>query len=120
MKYMLSVYGNEELWSSFTQEQFEKVVGETDALNNALARTGEFIGAYGVGDQVMAKQVHKVDGVPAITDGPYIETKEYLGSFTIVDVDSLDRALEIAAMNPFSEVGQVEVRPLLHEAAIEL
>lgn len=120
MKYMLMIYGNEELWTSFDPAELTTVIAETDALTTALRATGEFVGAYGVGDQVLAKTVHLDNGVPAVTDGPYIETKEYLGSFTIVDVDSLGRALEIAALNPFARHGQVEVRPLMHEAVEEM
>ena len=120
MKYMLMIYGNEELWSSFSPEEMEPIVTETDALHRELAKLGEFVGAYGVGDQDMAKQVHLVDGAPVVTDGPYLEAKEYLGSFTIVDVETEERALEIAARNPFARIGQVEVRPLLHEAGIEM
>lgn len=120
MKYMLLIYGNEELWSSFQQEEIQKLIAATDAQLAELAKSGELVGAYGVADQVMAKQVHVDNGVPAVTDGPYIETKEYLGSFTIVDVESLDRALEIAAKDPFARFGQVEVRPLMHEAAVEM
>ena len=52
-----------------------------------------------------------------MTDGPYIEAKEYLGSFDIVDCESHERALEIAARVPFARIGSVEVRPLMHEAA---
>ena len=44
------------------------------------------------------------------------ETKEYVGSFTFVDCDTEERALEIAAMNPASRYSGVEVRALLHEA----
>ena len=116
MKYMLMIYGNEELWSSFPPEEFEQVVADTNALQAELKASGEFVGAYGVGDQVLAKTVTLVDGAPAVTDGPYLETKEYLGSFDIIDVDSLERALEIAARVPFARLGQVEVRPLMHEA----
>jgi hypothetical protein len=116
MKYVLMIYGNEELWSSFPQEEFEQVVTETNALQAELKASGEFVGAYGVGDQVLAKTVTIAGGVPAVTDGPYLEAKEYLGSFDIVDVDSLERALEIAARVPFARFGQVEVRPLMHEA----
>ena len=116
MKYVLMIYGNEELWSSFPQEEFERVVTETNALQAELKASGEFVGAYGVGDQVLAKTVTLVDGAPVVSDGPYIETKEYLGSFDIIDVDSLERALEIAARVPFARLGQVEVRPLMHEA----
>ena len=119
MKYMLLIYGNEELWASIPAEDFPQLVAETDAHNNQLRKTGEFVGAYGVGDQVLAKTVHVDNGAPVVTDGPYIEAKEYIGSFTIVDVDGLDRALEIAAANPFAKIGQVEVRPLMHEAREE-
>lgn len=116
MKYILMIYGNEELWSSFPEEEFERVVTETNALQAELRASGEFVGAYGVGDQVLAKTVTLVDGAPVVSDGPYLEAKEYLGSFDIIDVDGIDRALEIAARVPFARIGQVEVRPLMHEA----
>ena len=57
-------------------------------------------------------------GETTVSDGPYIETKEYLGSFTIVDVESEARALEIAAANPAARNLQVEVRALMHEADV--
>src|SRR5690349_14120 len=116
VKYMLLIYGNEELWSSFPQEEFERVVTETEALHAELRASGEFIGAYGVADQEMAKTVHLADGVPVVTDGPYLEAKEYLASFDIVDCETLDRALEVAARVPFARLGRVEVRPLMHES----
>jgi hypothetical protein len=120
MKYMLLIYGNEELWSSFPPDDLAAVIQETDALHRELTATGEFIGAYGVADQEMAKTVRLVDGAPAVTDGPYIEAKEYLGSFDIVDCETEARALEIAARVPFARHGSVEVRPLMHEAAPEV
>jgi hypothetical protein len=117
---MLLIYGNEELWASFPQDQFAEVIRETDALHQELRESGEFVGAYGVADQVNAKTVRLQEGVPAVTDGPYIEAKEYLGSFTIVDCDSEERALEIAARNPAARFLSVEVRPIMHEAAPEV
>src|SRR5215471_1640321 len=59
MKYLLMIYGNEELWSSFPQEEFERVVVETNALQAELKASGEFVGAYGVGDQVLATTVRR-------------------------------------------------------------
>lgn len=119
MKYMLLIYGNEGLWESFAETDMAELIRETDALQVELRETGEFVGAYGVADQAQAKTVRLQDGVPAVTDGPYIEAKEYLGSFDIVDCESLERALEIAARVPFAKYGSVEVRPLMHEAAPE-
>jgi hypothetical protein len=117
---MLMIYGNEELWGSFPEEDFAEVIRETNALQQELRDSGEFVGAYGVADQAQAKTVRLQDGVPAVTDGPYLEAKEYLGSVDIIDCDSLERALEIAARVPFARYGPVEVRPLMNEAAPEV
>ena len=102
------------------QDELEQVIKETNALQQELRETGEFIGAWGVADQVMAKTVRLQNGAPVVTDGPYLEAKEYLGSFDIVDCESLERALEIAGRVPFARIGSVEVRPLMHEAQPEL
>ena len=120
MKYMILIYGNAEKWSSIPQEEFATVIAETDAQNKALFESGELVGAYGVADQDQAKRVHVRDGVPVVTDGPYIEAKEYLGSFSIVDCDTYERALEIAAAMPAARLGEVEVHALLHEAGLEM
>lgn len=118
MKYMLLIYGDEERWASVGADELAEIIRRTDALNKALVESGELVGAYGVADH--AKVVRVTDGPPAVTDGPYIEAKEYLGSFTIVDCDSEERALEIAAMNPASRYSGVEVRALLHEADVPM
>jgi hypothetical protein len=116
VKYMLLIYGNEEAWSSLPPEQAAELIRETDALNRELLESGELVGAYGVADQVDARMVRIDDGAPTVTDGPFVEAKEYLASFTILDCASLERALEIAARTPASRYVGVEVRPLTHEA----
>jgi hypothetical protein len=120
MKYLLLIYGNEETWSSFSQEQLQQLIRDTESLQQELRESGEWVGAYGVADQAMAKTVRMHDGVPVVTDGPYIEAKEYIGSFDIIDCESLERALEIAARVPWAKVGEVEVRPLMAEAGTEM
>jgi hypothetical protein len=97
---MLLIYGNEEAFSSVGAETFAEILRATDALNQELFESGELVGAYGLADQVNAKMVRVTGGTPVATDGPFAEAKEYLGSFTILDCDSLERALEIAARNP--------------------
>lgn len=120
MKYMLLIYGNEDTWSSLPPDEWDRLVAETDAHNRALFDSGELVGAWGVAEPVDAKMVRVRDGAEIVTDGPFLETKEYLGSFTIVDCESLERALEIAAANPSARMGGIEVRPLLHEADLDL
>jgi hypothetical protein len=116
VKFMLLIYGNEEAFSSVGADAFAEIVRETDALNRELLESGELVGAYGVDDQANAKVVRAPAGAPVVTDGPYVEAKEYLGSFTIVECDGIERALEIAARNPAARLWSVEVRPLVHEA----
>jgi hypothetical protein len=119
VKYMLLIYGNEEAFNSVGAETLAEIIRETDALNQELLASGELVGGYGVADQVNAKMVRVTGETPVVTDGPYAEAKEYLGSFTILDCDSLERALEIAARNPSARYWGVEVRPLVHEANVE-
>jgi hypothetical protein len=116
---MLLIYGNEEAFNSVGAETLAEIIRETDALNRELFESGELVGAYGVADELNTKMVRVTGGTPVVTDGPYAEAKEYLGSFTIVDCDSLERALEIAARTPSARYWGVEVRPLMHEANLE-
>ena len=115
MKYLVIIYGNKELWESFSPEEFEPAIAAQDAFNRKYFDSGELLGAYGLGDELTAKTISVRDGLPAVTDGPYIEAKEYLGSFYVVDCDSLERAVEIAAEMPSARFTDIEIRPLLHE-----
>ena len=113
MKYMLIIYGNQELWKSMDPAEFAAF----DAFNKKYYESGELLGAYGVADAAATKLVRLTDGQPAVTDGPYLETKEYLASWYLLDVDGEERALEIAAELPSAKFRPVEVWPVLHEAS---
>jgi hypothetical protein len=119
VKYMLIIYGNQELWSSIEPAEFAKEIAAFDAFNKKYYDSGELLGAYGVADAAATKLVRLADGQPAVTDGPYLETKEYLASWYLVDVDSEQRALEIAAELPSAVHQPTEVWPILHEASRE-
>jgi len=115
MKYLLAIYGNDDVWTAHSPEELKRIINETDAHNAALFASGELIGAYGVADQMAAKKVRVGDGGTVVTDGPYIEAKEYLGSFYVIDCESLERAIEIAAEMPSAKFTEIEIRPILHE-----
>ena len=117
MKYMLIIYGNQELWDSIDPADFGREVAEFDAFNKKYYESGELLGAYGVADAAATKLVRLAEGQPAVTDGPYLETKEYLASWYLIDVDSEERALAIAADLPSAKFRPVEVWPILHEAS---
>jgi hypothetical protein len=120
MKYITIIYGNKDLWQSFPPEEAAKAIKEVNAFNKRYQETGELIAAYGLGDELTAKTVRVRDGVPAVTDGPYVEAKEFVSSFFLLDVDSEERALELAAQYPFASHSAVEVWPILHESSTEM
>jgi len=116
VKYMAIIYGNKEMWESFPPEVAAKAIGEVDAYNRRHTASGELLGAFGLADEVMAKTVRVRDGIPAVTDGPYLEAKEFVSSFWILDAESEKRALEIVAEHPFAATNAIEVWPILHES----
>jgi hypothetical protein len=60
------------------------------------------------------------DGVPAVTDGPYAEAKEFLAGFYVVDCESAERAGELAALIPDARLTAIEVRPVMVESGLEM
>lgn len=116
MKYLLMIYANQETWAGLSPEEMTKGIAEQDAFNREFFETGELLGAFGLADAGDAKVVRVRAGAPAITDGPYLEAKEFLASYYLLDVDSEQRALDIAARMPFAAFRGVEVWPVAHEA----
>jgi hypothetical protein len=112
MKYLMMIYGNQEKWAGI--ENFPSEIAKQDAWNKKYTGTGELLGAYGLADADAARLVSRKDGVPAVSDGPYLETKEYMASFYIVDVESEERAFELAADMPWADQSPTEVWPLMH------
>jgi glyoxylase-like metal-dependent hydrolase (beta-lactamase superfamily II) len=74
---------------------------------------GHTLGGEGLADGSQAKVVRVRDGVPVATDGPYLEAKEHLAGYCMIDCDSLERALEVAAMWPDARWMGIEVRPVM-------
>ncbi|MDG4791056.1 YciI family protein [Micromonospora sp. WMMD1102] len=120
MKYLLLIYGNQEKWDSIPAESWPEEIAKQDAFNRRYHETGELLGGYGLADAAAARLVRREGGAPAVTDGPYLETKEYIASFYLLDCDSEARAYEIAADMPWADQEPVEVWPILHESAADL
>jgi hypothetical protein len=113
VKYILLIYQNPASWETLTEEERDTVFREVDALMTELTASGEFIGGQGLADVSQTKTVKVRDGVPVVTDGPFIESKEQLAGYTIVECDTPERAVEIAARWPDARYWAMEVRPLM-------
>ena len=100
MKYMVIIYGNRDLWQALSADVAAEAIARVDAFNRRYAESSELLSAFGLGDELTAKTVRVRDGVPAVTDSPYLEAKEFMSSFFILDCEDEARALEIAADPP--------------------
>jgi hypothetical protein len=123
MKYLMLIYGNERIWNSLAPADLAQLIRGVDAFNADLKETGELVGVEGLVPE--ATSIRLVDGVPVITDGPYIEAKEFVGSYFVVDVQSKQRALEIARSYPGLSFepgapGGLEMWPLMSHGGSDL
>jgi len=89
--------GAPTIWE-WSPEDFKAHIDFQRAHMAELAETGELVEAQGLAGPDEVKVVtYQGEGAPVVTDGPFTETKELLAGYITVDVDSLDRAIEIAA-----------------------
>ena len=113
-KYMLLIYGNEQRWETISAAE----MAEIDAGHVAFQkRAGDRILASGQLEPSSTATTLRGDGeAPAVTDGPFLETKEVLGGFYLVEAADLDEA--VALSRELAEVRHshsgVEIKPLVH------
>jgi hypothetical protein len=113
VQFMLLIYDDEAVWSGMPEEEQNAFMGEYFAYTEELKQSGKYVSADALQPTSTAKTVQLRDGAPLTTDGPFAETKEQLGGYYLVDVDSEEEALEWAAKIPSAKFGKIEVRPVV-------
>src|SRR4051794_1925975 len=119
MKYMLLIYDNADTRERFFGPDGEGLMGEIDALMQELTSAGELVGGDALAEPAATKTVRVRGGQPAITDGPLAEAKEHFGGYLIVDVESVERASEIASRWPNARFAAMEVRPVMETSGTD-
>jgi len=108
-QYLLSVYGSD---TDTTPENIGDIYAAVDRFNDELKAAGSWVFAGGLHSADTATVVDATrSGDPVVTDGPYVESKEHLGGFWVVEAPDLDAALELARKGSAACRGPVEVRP---------
>lgn len=120
MKYMLLIYQNPAAFQTLSEEERNAVFADVDTIMKELTESGEWIGGEGLADPSQTKTVKVRDGVPAVTDGPYLEAKEHLVGYCMFECESIERATEIATRWPDARYWAVEVRPLMSAGGTEM
>ena len=116
MKFMLMIYDNPETRSVFFGDEGKPLMAEMEAIMAELKESGELVDTAALADPAATKIVR---GSGVVTDGPLAEAKEHFGGYLIVDVESEERAIEIAARWPKVDTA-MEVRPLLADTGEEM
>lgn len=119
MKYMLIMHINPVAFDSLTEEQREEIMTGHGAFMDTIKASGEMVETHALDMPTESAVVRVRDSVPVVTDGPYLEAKEFMGGYYIVDCATRERALELAAMIPDAAVEGlgIEVRPIVFTAS---
>jgi hypothetical protein len=120
MKYMLLIYNNREALEALPEDELQAVFADVDRIMGELTESGEWVGGEGLAAPSEAKTVRVRDGVVATTDGPFAESKEQFAGFLTVDVESEERAVEIAASWPDAKYWALEVRAVMGGSGDEM
>jgi hypothetical protein len=120
MKHLCLGYLDIKLFDSQPEAVKNEVMSECGAHCITFRATGKVIAESGLVHTSLAKSIRPSNRRPSVTDGPFIETKEQLGSFFIIEAEDIDEAVEIASKHPAALLGEelgfgLEVRALQHE-----
>ena len=113
-QYLLSVHGPAEMGefgSYASKQEMEEAFAATGAFNDQLKADGYWVFGGGLEPAATATVVDGQGETPLMTDGPYLETKEIIGGFWVIEAPDLDVALRLAAAGSKACRGKVEVRP---------
>lgn len=114
MQYLLLCCFNEKRWENIPESQRDRIMQEYGALLQSLDKSGRHVASGKLQPTSSATTIRGENGKPAITDGPFAETKEQLGGYHLIECSDLDEAISIAKRIPTIPFGgTVEVRPLI-------
>jgi hypothetical protein len=112
VQYIALIYADEQVWSGFSEEEREAAYEQYRAFGRDAEAAGVLAGGNELAPTRDATTVRVRDDETLVTDGPYVEVKEALGGFYLLECESMDAALDWAVRIPGAEHGAVEVRPV--------
>ena len=117
MKFLLLMHMNPTVWEALTEDERNEVMTGHGAFMDTVTKSGEMVLTQALADPSQSAVVRVRDGERLVTDGPYLEAKEYLGGYYLIDVENRERALELAAMIPDAKVPGmgIEVRQIMFD-----
>jgi hypothetical protein len=115
MQFALLIFESQEAFAARNCDESDPYLGAWRAYHKALVEAGVYAGGNPLQAPETGTTVRLKEGKRRVQDGPFADTKEQLGGFAILELPSLDAALDWAARCPAASGGAVEVRPLALE-----
>ncbi len=112
MKYLCLVYHDEQKLNAMSQSEYDALVDETMAYNEDMRQSGHYVASNALEFIQSATSIRVRDGKVSVTDGPFVETKEQLGGYILIDARDLNEAIRVASKMPPARMGGIEVRPV--------
>lgn len=115
MKYLCLLYGNQQKMSQLSKEEFAALAEKCESHDAELRRTGAVRTVETLEWDVTT--VRARGGKPTVTDGPFVETRDVVASFLLIEARDLNDAIRIASLHPAANMGEelgwgIEIRPL--------
>ena len=122
MKYLILMQVDPDVLAGLSEAQMSAIGDGHEQFMAAITETGEFLSTNALGDSSQSSVVRSRGGVPEVVDGPFAESKEFMGGYYLVDVESKERAIELAKQIPDASIDglALEIRPVMFSAGVDM
>ena len=118
MQFLMLVYTDTTLMDAVPDGEFDTLMRGCFEHADELHAQGKLLGSQQLEPAATARTIRTRNGRTTFSDGPFAETKEMLAGFNILEADSFEEAMRIAAEFPWSRTGSIEVRPIRDMGAV--
>jgi hypothetical protein len=117
VKYLCLAYYDEKAFDALSQAELDAIVSECPAYDDRLRKSGRLVVQASLASPRASTVLRPKNGKPLVTDGPFVESKEQVGGFFIIEATDLDEAIRVASHHPAANLGErvgwaVEIRPI--------
>lgn len=119
MRYVCLIYDEEKKMGSMSKEESDAFMGAYFQFTSDIKGSGNYVAGEALQPIHTATSLRKRNGKLSTTDGPFMETKEQLGGFYLIEARDLNEAREIAARIPSVQTGTIEIRPVVDFSKVQ-
>ena len=112
MKYLVMIYCDDRLLDALPEGEFDRRMKSCFGKVDALQTRGQLLDSQQLEGPATARTLRVREGRTSVVDGPFAETKEYLGGFNLIEAADMDEAVRIASSLPWAQTGAIEIRPV--------